>query len=186
MAKQLLLGQEQAEDLLQVSRTTLWRLRRSGALPFYRVGGKVRYATEDLRDWLKGQREVMAVQEPAAEYVVAQPAKGIESEWKSALESQDWSFHDEATNSLTHGIHPYPAKFPPQIPARLIEILTRPGDVLLDPFCGSGTTLVEALRLDRSAVGTDINPIAVLVTETKTARLNGTAERALEELEQGV
>jgi SAM-dependent methyltransferase len=57
---------------------------------------------------------------------------------------------------------------------------------VLDPFCGSGTTLVEALRLDREAVGTDINPIAVLATEAKTVRLDGIAEHALEELEQVV
>lgn len=128
----------------------------------------------------------MAVHEPAAEYTVAGPAEAHESGWKAALEAQDWSFHDASTTSLTHGLHPYPAKFPPQIPARLIEILTRPGDVVLDPFCGSGTTLVEALRLGRDAVGTDINPVAVLATEAKTLRVDGKAERALEELEEAV
>lgn len=184
--KQRLLNESQAGGVLEVSRTTLWRLRRSGALPFYKIGGKVRYATEDLHDWLKGRRDVMALHEPATEYTVARPAKAHESGWKTALEGQDWSFHDEPTTSLTHGLHPYPAKFPPQIPARLIEILTRPGDVVLDPFCGSGTTLVEALRLDRAALGTDINPVAVLVTEAKTLRLDAKAERAIEELEEAV
>jgi len=169
-----------------VSRTTLWRLRKSAALPFYHVGGKVRYATEDLRHWLREQREVIAVREPASTYVVARPGQAHEDEWKAALESQDWSFHDEPTDSLTHGMHPYPAKFPPQIPARLIEILTRPGNVVLDPFCGCGTTLVEALRLDRAAVGTDINPVAVLVSEAKTLRVNAVTECALEELEEAV
>lgn len=186
MEKQQLINERQAEGFLQVSRTTLWRLRRSGTLPFYRVGGKVRYATEDLRHWLKGQREVMAVKESVAEYMVTRSAEGHEAEWKAALERQDWSFHDEASDSLTHGIHPYPAKFPPQIPARLIEILTRPGDVVLDPFCGSGTTLVEALRLDREAVGLDINPVAVVVSEAKTLHLTPPSEHALEELEQAV
>ncbi len=180
------LSEAQAGVLLQLSRTTLWRLRRSGALPFYRLGGNVRYANADLRNWLKVQREVMAVHEPAADYVVAKPSQGHESEWKIALERQDWSFHDEVTDSLTHGLHPYPAKFPPQVAARLIEILTSPGDVVLDPFCGSGTTLVEALRLDRAAVGTDINPVAVLISEAKTLRTDRTIDRALEELAQAV
>lgn len=185
-AKQKFLSEDQAEAFLEVSRTTLWRLRRSGALPFYKIGGKVRYAVEDLREWLKGQRGVMAAHESVADYVVTRPAGPRENAWKAALEEQDWSFHNESTTSLTHGIHSYPAKFPPQIPARLIEILTRPGDVVLDPFCGSGTTLVEALRLDRAAVGADINPIAILIAEAKTARLDVVAERALEELEQAV
>lgn len=185
-AKLKLISENQAESFLEVSRTTLWRLRSSGALPFYKIGGKVRYAAEDLRGWLNGQRGVMAVRESAADYLVARPDQAHEKNWKVALEEQDWSFHDEPTSSLTHGIHPYPAKFPPQIPARLIEILTRPGDVVLDPFCGSGTTLVEALRLDREAVGTDVNPIAVLVTEAKTVRLDSVAERVLEQLDQSV
>jgi excisionase family DNA binding protein len=185
MASKKLLNEDQAQGLLEVSRTTLWRLRSSGTLPFYKIGGKVRYSAEDLRDWVRAQREV-TVHERAADYVVTKPAEARESRWKAAIETQDWSFHDEPTNALTHGIHPYPAKFPPQIPARLVEILTQPGDVVLDPFCGSGTTLVEALRLDRPAVGTDINPIAVLITEAKTARLDGIAERALEKLEHAV
>lgn len=176
----------QAQDFLEISRTTLWRLRKSGALPFYKVGGKVRYATNELRDWLKGQRGVMAVHAPAAPYVIARPAETGEADWKAGLENQDWSFHDEPTSSLTHGIHPYPAKFPPQIPARLIELLTQPGDVVLDPFCGSGTTLVEALRLNRDTVGTDVNPVAVLATEAKTTSLDTIAELALGDLEQTV
>jgi len=186
MKKQRLISADQAESLLEVSRTTLWRLRRSGALPFYKVGGKVRYATEDLQGWVQGQRGVMGVAESAVDYKLTRPAAAREHAWIGALEEQDWSFHDEATSSLTHGIHPYPAKFPPQIPARLIEILTRPGDVVLDPFCGSGTTLVEALRLNRPTIGTDVNPVAVLVTEAKTARLDRAAERALGELANAI
>jgi excisionase family DNA binding protein len=181
-----LLREDEAEDFLEVSRTTLWRLRRSGALPFYKIGGQVRYAPEDLREWLNGQREVMDVQEAVEEYVVRRPVQAHEDDWKARIEGQDWSFHDDPTSSLTHGIHPYPAKFPPQIPARLIEILTKPGDIVLDPFCGSGTTVVEALRLDRAAVATDVNPVAILLTEAKSLRLDAAGDRTLEELERVV
>ncbi len=183
---QRLLREDEAEHFLEVSRTTLWRLRRSGALPFYKIGGQVRYATKDLRDWLEGQRGVMEVREAAEEYRFRRPAQAHEDDWKARIEGQDWSFHDEPTSSLTHAIHPYPAKFPPQIPARLIEILTHPGDIVLDPFCGSGTTVVEALRLDRAAVATDVNPVAILLTEAKSLRLDRTSERTLESLERAV
>lgn len=182
--KQELVGEERAGNFLEVSRTTLWRLRKSGDIPFYRIGGKVRYSTKDLRNWLNNQRGGMEARESVAKYVVGRPAEAHEIKWKAAIDGQDWAFHDEPTTELTHGIHPYPAKFPPQIPAQLIEILTSPGDVVLDPFCGSGTTLVEALRLDRAAIGVDINPVATLVTEAKTLRLDEIAVRALEELEQ--
>jgi len=184
-SKEKLLSADEAEGFLEVSRTTLWRLRRSGALPFYKIGGQVRYDTDDLRRWLKSQREVMAVHESAAEYAT-RPTEAHERTWKAGLEAQDWSFHDEPSTSLTHGLHPYPAKFPPQIPARLIEILTRAGEAVFDPFCGSGTTLVEALRLDRVALGTDVNPVAVLATEAKTMRLEVATEHALEDLEREV
>ncbi len=76
------------------------------------------------------------------------------------------------TRYLTHSFHPYPAKFIPQIPRQLILHLTDEGDVVLDPFCGSGTTLVEATLLGRAAVGVDCNPIAVIIAKAKTLCLN--------------
>lgn len=74
-------------------------------------------------------------------------------------------------NYLTHNFHPYPAKFIPQIPRIIIEKLSSKGDTILDPFCGSGTTLVEANLLGRNAIGIDLNPIATLVSRVKTRRL---------------
>jgi site-specific DNA-methyltransferase (cytosine-N4-specific) len=84
------------------------------------------------------------------------------------LNSMDWDFTGAKTNYLTHGIHPYPAKFIPQIPNALIQELSSVGDTVGDIFCGSGTTLVEALTLKRNAVGIDANPLACLIARTKT------------------
>ncbi|WP_312793052.1 DNA methyltransferase [Diaphorobacter nitroreducens] len=72
----------------------------------------------------------------------------------------------------THNFHPYPAKFVPQIPRQLIEIFTKVDDRVLDPFCGSGTTLVEALSLGRNCVGFDVNDLAVLISRVKTTPLS--------------
>ena len=74
-------------------------------------------------------------------------------------------------NGRTHGFHPYPAKFIPHIPRELIANYARPGDVILDPMCGSGTVLVEAAISGHRALGVDVNPVAVLVSRAKTARL---------------
>jgi site-specific DNA-methyltransferase (cytosine-N4-specific) len=82
----------------------------------------------------------------------------------------------------THGLHPYPAKFIPHIPRMLIHELTKPGQVVLDPLCGSGTTLVEAAMLGRRSIGSDINPIATLVSQAKTLRLSGVGAREVREL----
>jgi len=76
------------------------------------------------------------------------------------------------TTYLTHGIHPYTAKLIPQIPRYFTEKYTKKNDIVLDPFCGSGTALLEAKLLDRNAIGIDINPLAVLISEVKTTPLN--------------
>jgi len=84
----------------------------------------------------------------------------------------DWDFVDANTGYLTHSIHPYPAKFIPQIPNAIIQELSSVNETILDPFCGSGTTLVEALRLGRHAIGVDANPLACLISRAKTTRIS--------------
>lgn len=90
---------------------------------------------------------------------------------KDDLRAVDWDFKGEDTTYLTHGIHPYPAKFIPQIPANLIERLSEPGDTVYDPFVGSGTTMVEATLSGRAALGTDVNPLSVLLSRVKSTPL---------------
>jgi DNA modification methylase len=69
----------------------------------------------------------------------------------------------------THTIHSYPAKLLVHIPYFFFanSVLSKPGDVVLDPFCGSGTVLLEALLSNRNAVGFDSNPLARLISEIK-------------------
>lgn len=76
------------------------------------------------------------------------------------------------TTYLTHNYHPFPAKFIPHLPQMLIKQFSESGDIVFDPFCGSGTTLVEATLLGRSSIGTDINPISVLASKVKTTPLS--------------
>ena len=81
-----------------------------------------------------------------------------------------WSFSDKTrkdTAYITHGYHRYPAKFIPQIVSRLVEKYTKEGDLVVDPFGGCGTTLVESKVMGRPSVGVDINPVAVLITKAK-------------------
>jgi site-specific DNA-methyltransferase (cytosine-N4-specific) len=74
----------------------------------------------------------------------------------------------QATRYLIHGIHDYRGKFNPQIARSILNILNiSPGMSLFDPFCGSGTTLLEASRLGIEAFGCDINPFAVFISTAK-------------------
>jgi DNA modification methylase len=71
-----------------------------------------------------------------------------------------------------HCIHAYTAKLIPQIPRYVIEKYTQKNETVLDPFCGSGTALLEAKLLGRNALGIDINPLAVFISEVKTTSLD--------------
>ena len=61
----------------------------------------------------------------------------------------DLDFHGKDSSYASHNFHSFPAKFPPQLPRKFIEWLTDPGDLVLDPMMGSGTTILEAFLLGR-------------------------------------
>ena len=71
-------------------------------------------------------------------------------------------------NGLTHNFYRYPARFSPKLVRTVIDTFTEPGDLVLDPFVGGGTTLVESLASGRHAIGADISSLATFVSEVKT------------------
>jgi site-specific DNA-methyltransferase (cytosine-N4-specific) len=83
---------------------------------------------------------------------------------KNVLNAQD-------TTYLTHNFHPFPAKFIPQIPNLMIRQFSQRNETVFDPFCGSGTTLVEAKLLGRNGLGVDIHPLGVFMTKVKTTKI---------------
>lgn len=82
----------------------------------------------------------------------------IKRDFDYELEQIDWDFVGERGPDSYVSFHWYPARFVPQIPSILIGYFSERGDTVLDPFCGSGTTLLEAFRLDRRPVGIDLHP----------------------------
>jgi hypothetical protein len=78
---------------------------------------------------------------------------------------------------LTHGFHAYPARMHAGLAATAIERFSAAGETVLDPFCGSGTVLVEAMVAGRRSRGIDLNPVAIRVAAVKCER-RGQAERA--------
>lgn len=73
---------------------------------------------------------------------------------------------------LTHGYYKYPARFSPRFAKAAIQTFTKPGDLVLDPHVGGGTTLVEALAAGRQGVGVDISTLAEFVASVKCTILS--------------
>lgn len=82
--------------------------------------------------------------------------------------AEDWDFRRADTKQVTHGIHAYPAMMIPQVARRLLEIYGQKGNLLFDPYCGSGTTLLEGMMAGMTATGSDLNPLARLIARVKT------------------
>jgi DNA modification methylase len=83
-------------------------------------------------------------------------------------------FHSSRyVGGLTHSFYRYPATTSPDLVRELMLSNSSPDDVLLDPFMGGGTTIVEALANGRLALGSDLNSLALFVSRVKTTPLTG-------------
>ena len=106
----------------------------------------------------------------------------------SLAEANDdyWTFRHRATRRCTHGLTQYPAMMVPAMQAELIRVVADADDGVtrvLDPFAGSGTTLVECMRLGLNFLGQDINPLAVLFCRTKAGPFrNASLARAVKDV----
>jgi len=117
----------------------------------------------------KGNRGLGSVGSPASPQPVA-PVEMIvlfcKGEWGRTstqppnISHDEWQEYGKATWTFPGESHPFgghPAAFPLELPTRLIKYLSFPGDVVLDPFVGSGTTVLAALRLKREPIGFDLD-----------------------------
>ena len=99
------------------------------------------------------------------------------SDASSAFAKATWDFPNSSSPRV---LHPYPARFIAEIPGQALDLLKVDGPVL-DPFCGSGTTLAEARRRGLPSIGVDLNPIACLISRVRTQAWGSTdAEVGLE------
>jgi len=105
-----------------------------------------------------------------------------ETEWKKSLGSDlNWTLsfdylRERDTTKHVHRLHPYKGKFIPQLVEYFIDghtdnfktsVYFKTGDIILDPFAGSGTTLVQAVELGMHSIGIDISRFNCMIAETK-------------------
>ena len=110
-----------------------------------------------------------------------------EKRWKNELgDDLNWAlsfekFKEADTTKHVHRLHPYKGKFIPQLVEYFLDAHTdafkrdvyfHPGDIVLDPFCGSGTTLVQANELGMHAIGTDISAFNTFISNVKVGTFN--------------
>lgn len=170
-----LLSTAQVAERAHVHKDTLLRWLRSGLIK------EPRRDRHGWRVWNEDEaRAVIALASGSPE--TERRESFLRTELSLRLQEIDWDFKDAKTNYLTHGLHPYPAKYIPQIPNALIQELSCFGENVGDIFCGSGTTLVEGLLLRRNVVGVDANPLAGLISKAKTTPLQSGDKALLIEL----
>jgi|GEM_PF-3678991 len=74
--------------------------------------------------------------------------------------------YSERFGTSLYRMHKYWGRKPPNVVAKYIETYTQKNGIVLDPFVGSGTTAIEAIRLQRRVIGIDVNPLAIFITKT--------------------
>ncbi len=87
----------------------------------------------------------------------------------SALDVAPSTEDEDRARAHVHGFHTYPARMHPDTASALVRSFAPPRGRVLDPFCGSGTVLVEGMILGRDVVGTDLNPLAIMLARWKTS-----------------
>jgi len=149
------------------------------ACAFLRMASKSCYMKQQ-----RGSAEnISVVAEPPSRYqlrlpfdepfTVSAPTEPLDVEGTlSHLLKHDLTFEGESTAYATHNIHTFAAKFPPQLPRLFINELARPGELVLDPMVGSGTTVVEAMLAGRTGIGIDLDPLASLMARVKSTPLD--------------
>ncbi len=104
-------------------------------------------------------------------YITTSP-NGSYREKLVSLLSKDLDFIGLKSGYASHNFHSFPAKFPPQLPREFILGLTEPGEAVLDPMVGSGTTILESYLTGRYGIGFDIDPLALMISKMKVTPFN--------------
>ncbi len=171
-------------DLLTIKEASIWasKLLNKNITP-----SNISYLIQYGRVPKKGNNgEVFVDKNDLSEYYKSYTGQK-ELKWKKKLgEDLNWALSfdylkEKDTTKHIHRLHPYKGKFIPQLVEYFLdahlddfkkEVYFHPGDIVLDPFSGSGTTLVQANELGMHAVGVDVSAFNTLITNVKLAKVD--------------
>lgn len=163
---------DNSNDYISIKDASKWasdylqRLVTSSNISYLLQYGKVnRYGTKN--------NAVLSIQELTDYY-----SQQKELEEKSQSNGADWGlsfaeYREKETTKHVHRLHPYKGKFIPQLVEYFLRLsgqgksIFNPGDIVLDPFCGSGTTLVQANECNMNAIGIDVSAFNVMISNVK-------------------
>ncbi len=102
----------------------------------------------------------------------SEPGSGIDIGKEASNHIIESARNSDRIKGLTHEFYRYPARFSPTFVRSVIRTFTKPGDWVIDPFAGGGTTLVESMAMGRNSLGIDISSLSAFVCEAKTQLLS--------------
>ncbi len=158
--KRLVTLSEAAEEVsskygLNVTSTNIGYLVQYGKISKYKSNGRTYVNIEEVMQYYDKN-----LFKKRAEW---EQKIGVKLDWELSFE---WVPERERTKHV-HRIHPYKGKFIPQLVEYFLQRYFSRGDIVMDPFMGSGTTLVQAMEMGIHSIGIDISPFNCLIAETK-------------------
>ncbi len=142
-----------------------------GKINKYGENGKTLISLQELKDYY--EKNILNKEKKIKEKL------GDEINWELSF---DWIPERERTKHV-HRLHPYKGKFIPQLVEYFLKRYFKEGDIVLDPFVGSGTTLIQANEMNIHSIGIDISEFNTIITEVKFANVNlGELQRKIKEI----
>lgn len=156
-----LLGTKETADILGVSVSTVRRWANKGILPCYRIG-ESKYRKFKLSEIKKIKKKYYG-----NDFIPS--SKPIVSDTDKKLISKNIVASSHPAHYL---MHKYWGRKPHNVVNEYISFFSKEGDTILEPFMGSGVTVIEAIKLNRKAIGIDINPMSKFIVENSIRRID--------------
>lgn len=144
----------------EITESNISYLINYGKITRHRKDGSILVDREELKRYY--EKSILKQEEKVKEKL------GSELNWELSFDSVP----ERERTKHVHRLHPYKGKFIPQLVEYFLDRYFKSGDIILDPFSGSGTTLIQANEKNMHSIGIDISLLNTIITEVKFAEVN--------------